>query len=285
MSAAQPQTLQVEGAKLWYEVRGAGPVLLLIPGGNGDATPYRAVADLLSTRFTVATYDRRGFSRSTLDHPPDDGRRLEFDGDDARQLIEHLSREPAYVFGSSSGAIVALDLLSRYPQHIRKLVAHEPPLAKLLPDAQEQLAILDEVYDTFRLSGTEVAMREFVAAAGIEDRPALPPGAESDPRVREMMERMRRNLEFWFVHELRQYPRVVPDMAKLETLTDRLVLAGGHDSRTYFSYRPNTVLADRLHLRVIDFPGGHLGYVTRATEFGTELSRVLLDPANIGHRE
>lgn len=46
---------------LYREVRGAGPVLLLIPGGNGDAGFYEPFAKALSGDFTVISYDRRGF--------------------------------------------------------------------------------------------------------------------------------------------------------------------------------------------------------------------------------
>jgi pimeloyl-ACP methyl ester carboxylesterase len=276
MSGPRAETTRVDGAELFYEVRGAGPMLLLIPGGNGDGTVYRALTNLLSDRFTIVNYDRRGFSRSKLDGPPDDTRRLEIDSYDACLLIEKLSDGPAYVFGSSSGAIVALDLLTRYPQQIRRLVAHEPPLATLLPDAKEQLAILDDVYDTFRASGAEVAMRKFVAAQGIGAGPTPQPGASLDPRMKEMMAMQRKNREFWFEHELRQYTRAALDLTALRAAKDQLVLVGGHDSREYFPYRPNTVLAEILHLQVIDFPGGHVGYATRAPEFAEQLASVLL---------
>jgi acetyltransferase/esterase len=278
MGAAKPQTLRADGAQLYCEVQGAGPLLLLIPGGNGDGMVYHPMAELLSDSFTVVNYDRRGFSHSRLDGPPDDARRLEMDSRDARLLIEKLADAPAYVFGSSSGAIVALDLLTRFPEPIRRLVAHEPPLATLLPDAKEQLAILDDAYNTFRASGAEVAMRKFAAAQGIGVGPTLPPGAQLNPRMRELMAMMQRNNVFWFEHELRQYPRAVPDVAALRTLTDRLVLAGGRDSRQFFPYRPNTVLAELLHLRLVDFPDGHLGYATHAPEFAAQLRSVLLAP-------
>jgi acetyltransferase/esterase len=163
------------------------------------------------------------------------------------------------VQGSSSGAIVALDLLSIYPQQIRKLVAHEPPLATLVPEGKEQLATLDDIYNTFRASGASEAMRKFNAAAGLEIGPTLPPDAELDPQFRQMVARMQKNIEFMFEHELRSYPRYVPDLKALGAVSDRLVLAGGRDSRLNFPYRPNTALAEALHVPVIDFPGGHAG--------------------------
>ena len=62
-------TLRVPGANLHYEVRGSGPVLLLIHPGGGDGHAFDAIADYLAHRYTVVAYDRRGLSRSRLDDP------------------------------------------------------------------------------------------------------------------------------------------------------------------------------------------------------------------------
>jgi pimeloyl-ACP methyl ester carboxylesterase len=111
---------------LYSEVRGAGPVLLLIPGGNGDAGFYEPFAAALSGDFSVVAYDRRGFSRSPLAGPVDDNRLLDIDVDDARTLLKSVDDGLGYVFGSSAGAIVALHLLTRHPDDVRVVVAHEP---------------------------------------------------------------------------------------------------------------------------------------------------------------
>src|SRR5512139_3748739 len=87
---------------IYYEKSGAGPLLLLIPGGNGDAGPYAPVARLLSDGFTCVAYDRRGFSRSKLEGPLD--RRFEQDVQDAADLIDAFGAEPAYVLARRRGA-------------------------------------------------------------------------------------------------------------------------------------------------------------------------------------
>ncbi|BCU80826.1 hypothetical protein JIR001_06090 [Polycladomyces abyssicola] len=43
-----------------------------------------------------------------------------------------LTDEPAYVFGSSSGACIGLDLSIRHPEQVRVLIPHEPILLQLL---------------------------------------------------------------------------------------------------------------------------------------------------------
>ncbi|BCU80827.1 hypothetical protein JIR001_06100 [Polycladomyces abyssicola] len=72
MSVTKKGTLQVPGANLYYEVRGTGPVLLMIHGGGGDADKLLHVANHLANRYTVVTYDRRGHSRSNLAKPTED---------------------------------------------------------------------------------------------------------------------------------------------------------------------------------------------------------------------
>lgn len=119
-------SLRVNGATLHYEVRGHGPLLLLIPGGTGGAASFDDIADDLATEFTVATYDPRGMSRSTLDDPEAEQSVAEH-ADDAFRMLELLSPgEPARVFGASSGAITALHLLTAHPERVERVVAHEP---------------------------------------------------------------------------------------------------------------------------------------------------------------
>lgn len=148
------QTLSVPGATLYYEVRGAGPVPLLLPGGGGDAAIFDVIAAPLAERYTVVAFDPRGYLHSALDGPPVE-QRVEVQSDDAFRLIEAVVPvgERAYVFGGSSGAIVALDLLARHPDRLHRVVAHEPPCFAVLPDAAEQLAFVEEVSELSAATG------------------------------------------------------------------------------------------------------------------------------------
>jgi pimeloyl-ACP methyl ester carboxylesterase len=233
------------------------------------------LANELARRFTVISYDRRGFSRSTIESPPNE-RRLQTDGDDAIRLVDQATKGPAFFFGSSSGAIVALDLLARNPDRVRKLVAHEPPLLSILPDAATHLKFADDVYDTYRRSGVEEAMHVFSAGVGMRSPFSSMPRGQLPPAAMEMMQRMHQNFVFWFEHELRQYPRVTLDFDRLKAVSDRLVLAGGADSHQRLPYLPNLVLAERLGLEVTDFPGDHVGYIPHAVAFAAQLGNLLV---------
>src|SRR5260221_8965743 len=133
------QTLQLPGATLHYETRGSGPVLLLIAGGIEDAGIFEGVASFLAHDYTVVTYDPRGNSRSLLDEPPDD-LWIEVHSYDARRLLETVADGPVSVFGSSSGAIVGLDLIARHPTLISGVGAHVPPMLEVVPDVSLEQA-------------------------------------------------------------------------------------------------------------------------------------------------
>jgi pimeloyl-ACP methyl ester carboxylesterase len=273
MGALKRNALKVPGASLYYEVRGEGPLLLLIAGGSADAGAYEPMAARLAADYTVVTYDPRGSSRSPLDGALED-QRIEVHSDDAHLLLDLLATEPAGVFGSSSGAIVGLDLMARYPERVRVLIAHEPPAVEMLPDAIEQRAFIDEVYDTYRRAGVDAAMQLFAGGIGVGDQ-APPREAQLPPSIVEMMSRISANNEFFLAHEVRPFTRFVPDVPAVQAVVARIVMAGGRDSRAHLPYRAAAALAERLGSPVVDFPGGHAGYITQPAEFATQLTDVL----------
>ncbi|MFB7663681.1 alpha/beta fold hydrolase [Kitasatospora sp. NPDC056138] len=266
-------TLKVPGATLHYEKRGSGPVLLLIPGGAGDAGLYEGMAADLAVRYTVVSYDPRGLSRSPLDGPLTD-QRVEVWSDDAYRLLELVSpHELAYVLGSSSGAIVALDLLARHPERLRRVVAHEPPLLEVLDDPAPHRALFAEVREVFRAEGVGAAMGRF--SAGLGERPAER-ATELPPELREMAPRMHANLPVFLEHMLCPFTATVPDVAALRRVADRLVPAVGRDSRGQEPLSgPAVRLAELLGTEVVEFPGGHVGCTEHPKEFAELLLAVL----------
>jgi pimeloyl-ACP methyl ester carboxylesterase len=268
-------TLEVPGATLHVERRGSGPTLLLIAGGGGDCAAFERLSQLLSDRYTVLSYDRRGFSRSPLrgELPKDGAARLAAHVDDARAIIDAFGKRPAHVLGSSSGAIIALHLLVQHPEHVGILVAHEPPLVDLLPDAADVQRFFRDVFDSYRASGVAAAMHKFLTGIGITPGPR--PQAELTADQRSMFERMERNQAFFFEHELRQFPRLTPDLEALAARRAQLVLGVGRDSVGTLPYRPNLVLAERFGIGISEFAGGHIGFVSHPSEFAARLAELL----------
>ncbi|MFJ9048420.1 alpha/beta fold hydrolase [Streptomyces bacillaris] len=180
-TAPRTGLLTVDGAALHHEVRGEGPLLVMMPGGSADAGIYDAIAAGLADQWTVATFDPRGYSRSPLDGPVTEQLPATH-ADDIVRLIELLSPDgaPAALFGSSSSAVVALDVLARHPGRVSRVVAHEPPVVELLPEPEAGRALFAAVRESFRRDGVAAAMTtmaEGLTPAWGEDRAASGPAA------------------------------------------------------------------------------------------------------------
>jgi len=250
--------------------------MLMIPGASGEADSFKMVTEHLAAHYTVLTYDRRGFSRSRLDGPQDYDQRLATDADDVRRLIEHVSDEPATIFGSSSGGVIALVALTHHPSVVRTLVPFEPVAVRQLPDGQRWVDFFFEMYDLYRQAGMQPALEKFREQAFAEsDRQIM-----ARARVSKNSEYGLANATFWFEHELRQYPAVDLELDALKAYADQIVPVAGRESRGYPCYEVNVELGKKLGRAVIELPSGHVGYVAQGTEFAYELLLVL---ARIGH--
>jgi acetyltransferase/esterase len=115
----------------------------------------------------------RGFSRSHLTGNQDYSNRINTDADDVAALIKHVTAsstadEPAYVLGNSSGALVSLVFLSRHPELPTKVIAHEPPILTLLPEAEEINKGIQGIYQIYRAKGVLAALDVFAKAGGMD---------------------------------------------------------------------------------------------------------------------
>jgi pimeloyl-ACP methyl ester carboxylesterase len=290
MPPAKTTTLKVPGATLYYEVRGSGQVLLLICGGIYDADTYAALAQQLAHRYTVVTYDRRGNSRSPLDGPPE-RQRMEVHADDASRLLSAVAgtgNEAAYVFGNSSGGQIGLELAARYPEQVRTLIAHEPPIFEMLPDRAYWRTLIQGVEEAFRSQGAGAAMQALGAGFGGADAadPPPPPAAPAapDPETAQAMDShlaevnraMAKNMETFIGYEVPPFATWVPDIAALQASTIPVVAAvGAETSPREPMYRAALVLAERLGTQPVVFPGDHGGFAVPSEAFAAALHEVL----------
>lgn len=115
-----------DGTSIAYERSGAGPSLILVDGALCSRAfgPMRPLAEQLAPHFTVYAYDRRGRGESGDTAPFAVEREVE----DIDALI-HQAGGKAFVYGISSGAILALEAACQLPDHITKLALYEPPFS------------------------------------------------------------------------------------------------------------------------------------------------------------
>jgi clorobiocin biosynthesis protein CloN7 len=235
------------------------------------ASGFAAIAPLLAEVYTVVTFDPRGFARSTIDDPDQDAE-PDLLADDVRRLLEAVGNVPEHVFGSSGGAVTGLALVARHPSHVETLVAHEPPLALLLPEAEEARVGMHGIYDTYRV-GVGAAWERFSSFTGFTGMTDSRQAEAADPQP-PSTEGVAISERF-FGHGLLPIALYQPDFSALQAAPARLIVAGGTASRGEFLQRTAGALAERLGTPLIDFPGGHTGFVSDSKEFAAVLLRTL----------
>lgn len=275
INQARASTLKVAGASLYYEVRGNGPVLLVIPGGPQDAGVFVGLAEVLADRYTVVTYDPRGNSRSRFDG---DAAELDVDqqADDAAAIIEAVGAGPAYVFGTSGGAQIGLNLAARHPEFVHALVAHEPPSTMLLDNPEPYLQSDRDLRETYRTEGIEAAMAAFFAMAGLEGDE--PDDAHSDgemtPEAAKTAARVGANFEYWLAHGMIPLSTYKPDVAALKASTAPVAVAIGEESAGQPIDEMSRALASGLDVAPVIFPGDHFGFEKHTRAFAERLHQV-----------
>lgn len=258
MSAApMTRSVPVPGASIHVEQRGTGLTLLLLPGGAQDAGVLASLADELSSRFMVISLDPRCNSRSPCDDMTSD---LSVDqhADDAAAVIAAFGGGPVFVFGTSGGAQIGLNLAARHPELVRTLVAHEPPSMMLMADPSPHLAAAMALHDTYLRDGVEAAIGQFMAENGLDGGDGTPP--EMSPEDMETFGRVSGNFEYWLAHGMLPLSRYRADVEALTSGAPRVVVALGEASLGQPIHDMGMALAIALGVRPAVFPGDHMGF-------------------------
>src|SRR3954463_5398203 len=140
--------------------RHSAPPPLFTTGQPMTASGFGALRAHFPDR-TVITYDPRGLGRSTrddgrVDHSPT------VQAEDVHAVIEALGAGPVDMFASSGGAVTALALVAAHPGDVLTLVAHEPPLIDMLPDADAARRATEAVQATYAAKGWGHGMAAFM---------------------------------------------------------------------------------------------------------------------------
>ena len=264
-------TRGVPGARLHYEVRGSGPLVLLV-GAPMGADAFAPLAVLLATDHTVLTTDPRGVGRSPVDDPEQDST-AELRADDLSRLLAHLGASPAVALGSSGGAVSVLALAQAHPDQVHTVIAHEPPLQQLVDDRERLLAGTEDIIATYLAQGSAAAWRKFMAVGDIvvpEDDGHVAPPPEQERDAQAVADE-----RHFFLHELRATTGWQPDLAALRVAATRIVVGIGETSTGELCDRTSRALAAGLDLAPTTFPGSHIGFLEDPAAFAVRLREVL----------
>lgn len=265
---ASQDSVTVDGARIYYQTRGAGPPLLIVQGGVGEAGLSEQLADALAEHYLVLSYDRRGLSRSEVtEHAAGVG--MAGHADDAAAVLAACTETPAVVVGSSIGALIGLHLAVRHPERVDTLVAHEPPMSAVLRDPDREAA-MDEVA-ALATQDTVAAIQRMAALTGVADE-----SVEDGARPGEQVGSMQANLRRFFDHDFAAVRQSTLDADDLGSVRGaRIVLTGGTETRDGWEHRCARLLAEQSGLTFAELPGGHGCLVSHPWACARKLLRLL----------
>ena len=246
---------QVNGARLYYEDRGARFPLVFIPGGSVDASHYAAVADRLADEFRTVTFDRRGNGRSP--RPPGwYATSIAEQADDVAGLIEALGLAPCAVWAGSLGGVILLELLMRRPGLVSLAIVHEPPLFGVLDDGEQLAAGL--------LGSAARAIRANAVRDAFQDHARQSVGDAFEHLAPDARERMFANAEVFFDLEIPALVDYRPTSTSraLRRIDIPLCVMADANNAGAPPVRAARWLAETLGAELRDLPGGHMPYAT-----------------------
>lgn len=262
-AASSPRTLDRPGARVVYDLRpaaagwAAAPPLALI-GSPMGAAGFAALAERLADR-DVLLVDPRGSGRSVKDDPTAESS-PEQHAADLEAVLEDADVGPVAMLASSGGAVNALALVARRPDLVTTLVAHEPPLASVVPDREAMLAAVEAVRGRYAAGGFGAGMAAFIALSSHQGELAGPL-PEADPaRFGLPAHDDGGRADVLLGQNLRSTATYVPDEAALRAASTRIVLAAGEQTGAALTARAAAALAERLDAPLVRFPGGHTGF-------------------------
>ena len=283
------------GGRIYYEVRGSGPLLLVI-GHPMTSGPFGPLADLLADDYTVVTYDPHGLGGSSANDPSLDVT-PEIEADQLAAVVEAVGPGPADVFGTSGGAMTGLAFATRHPGKLGTLIAHEPPVTELLPDAPQIQAVVIEIENAYRAGEPGPAFQKFVGLimhsgpvtdAGVApvewppagEAPAGQPDADENGEASasppEPSAKQQADDEMFFLRKFRPFLRYQPEIDALRS-GPRVVVAVGQESGAEIARRSAEALAERLGTPPTIFPGDHGGFMADPTAFAEAIRKVLAE--------
>lgn len=257
-------TIEVNGTRLYHEVRGDGPPVVCISGATGDAGHFEPLAEHLADAYTVLTYDRRGNGRS----PRPEGwttTSVEEQIDDLVALVEALGLEAPVALGNSAGGLILVGALHHRPDALRGAVVHEPGLTSVAPSASSE---------------TEEFMASIGEAAGDPDAQMAAgfrwQGIDLGDVAPDLVARLTvSNAEVFWPIELPAFSAFEPDEDVLASLDIPVHAAYGRETPLRWQKEAAEWVAQATGGPLHVLPGGHMGSYMQPAEFADALRPIL----------
>jgi pimeloyl-ACP methyl ester carboxylesterase len=257
-------TVDNEDCTLHYWYQGSGPLLIFVPGGNGHGRQYNPIMGILSSQYTVATFDRRQMSASQVKGPSKKFNPAQ-QARDIIAIMKAIGHQTTSIYASSGGGIIAFQMAVSYPTTLEQVVCYETPTTSLL-SAKESTDLMDfffKLEDIYREGGVKPTMEAFVEKimVGMEDglpRQRPEPGNPINQFENEMAMGL-----------------YCPDLMKIKLNGTSVAVGFGTKSEGAMYKRTVLEQAKRLGCEAVEFPGHHQGFETQPDEYAPVLVALL----------
>jgi pimeloyl-ACP methyl ester carboxylesterase len=248
---------EVNGARLYYEVAGVGPALVLLHGYLLDSGQWDDQFTAMARHCQVVRYDARGFGRST--QPPEPFAPEE----DLLGLLTFLGVDQAVLTGCSAGGAAVVDFALAHPERTRALVLVDSALSGFQFQGPPQPLIAE--YRDARERGDVDRAVELALRFSTDGRRQP---EQVDQRAREHMRSMmaRQLSRPEVAAELRrQEPPAVGRLAEIQVPT--LVVVGDEDVPAFQAVADLVAARVRDSRKVVIAQAGHHPNMEHAEQF------------------
>lgn len=219
--------------------------ILMIHGACVDCDFWGEAAQMLSGSFTVITYDRRGYGRSS--ESADNMYSVQEQAADAAAIIRRVGR-PCYIVAHSGGTTIAMELASLHPYLVQRMLLHEPAAVDCVPENAEFCKNLELIRKMIADERYTQALAKFLPFIG-----------EKDERAREMTDieqrHMGKNLRHFIRNEFLDFFSYCANRSSLQNTS--VSIGVGELSRGTPRWEMAVGLGDKLQAKMVYFPGSH----------------------------
>jgi pimeloyl-ACP methyl ester carboxylesterase len=201
---------------------------------------------------------------------------------DAAAVLRAAGEERAFVFGNSSGAVIALDMAKTQPQAVRAVIAHEAPVPRVLPDpdARKWQRFFSGVYRTAFTMGSSLAALQFILGIQMPVRKLIQASQGVNTHQKQSSEPYmdrREATEVLVKLELLPVTNYLPDTARIRENGVRAYIAVGEwgQARKTWYAQAAQILAGQLGCPLVTFPGHHGSFMDMPKEWAAALRGVL----------
>lgn len=270
------------GDTLVYRMTGKGSPVLFIAGGGGDGDLFLPLADRLSSEYKVIVYDRRANAGSTINHP--DCFSLHQQAEDAMAILDQAGEPAALIIGNSSGAVIGLEILRLFPERVRGLIAHEPPLAKEHPQKDKWIGFFRKCYDlSFGPGGPPLAASRFFFGIEVPAIPMIRAQLKAERYLKknhiskEKKVTSRQASEYLIRQELLPVVLYEADHDCLRRERDKAVLAVGTYAKENgtFLYEAASQLSKKTGIPCESVPGHHGSFMDEPEQWAERVRQII----------